>query len=209
MQADELMGLLVVCLSAYAFALLLTARGSPARRQGERAGNDVLGRLAIVRGMRERERREALRAACVGQMPELLDILTLGLSAGLSFDMALATYCSRFQTELSDALREAVLSWQMGLGTRAEVLTGLAEDLRSPAVERFASTVAEALEFGSPLASVLERQAQAMRDEQRSLVEEQIEKVPVKMLVPLGTLIVPAMLLAVLGPLIAAATALQ
>ena len=32
--------------------------------------------------------------------------------------------------------------------------------------------------------------------------EEEIEQVPVKMLVPLGTLIVPAMFLAILGPLL-------
>ena len=48
----------------------------------------------------------------------------------------------------------------------------------------------------------LERQGEAIRDEQRSQVEEEIERVPVKMLVPLGTLIVPAMLVAILGPLL-------
>ena len=65
--------------------------------------------------------------------------------------------------------------------------------------------VCESLAFGSPLAEALERQAQVMRDEQRSLVEEEIERVPVKMLIPLGTLIVPAMLLAILGPLLGGA----
>ena len=35
--------------------------------------------------------------------------------------------------------------------------------------------------------------------------EEEIEKAPVKMLVPLGVLVVPAMLLAILGPLLASA----
>ncbi len=38
-------------------------------------------------------------------------------------------------------------------------------------------------------------------------VEEQIEKAPVKMLIPLGTLIVPAMLLSILGPLLSTAMA--
>ena len=75
------------------------------------------------------------------------------------------------------------------------------------ALRRFATVVAEALAFGSPLAEALERQAQVIRDEQRSQVEEEIEQVPVKMLVPLGTLIVPAMFLAVLGPLMGSVTA--
>ena len=69
-------------------------------------------------------------------------------------------------------------------------------------------SVSQALAFGSPLAAVLEQQAQAIRDEQRSEMEERIEKVPVKMLIPMGTLIVPAMLIAILGPLLGSALTL-
>jgi tight adherence protein C len=74
------------------------------------------------------------------------------------------------------------------------------------ALARFATVVGESLAFGSPLALALEAQARAIRDEQRAQVEEEIEKAPVKMLVPLGVLVVPAMLLAILGPLLASAT---
>ena len=42
-----------------------------------------------------------------------------------------------------------------------------------------------------------------MRCARRAEVQERIEKAPIKMLVPTGTLILPAMLLAVLGPLLA------
>jgi tight adherence protein C len=89
--------------------------------------------------------------------------------------------------------------------SREETLEGVAGRLDVAAVRRFASAVSEALAFGSPLARVLEQQADVLRDEQRSEVEEEIEKVPVKMLIPLGTLIVPAMLLSILGPLVAPA----
>ena len=64
------------------------------------------------------------------------------------------------------------------------------------------TVVGEALAFGAPLAEALEGQAHVIRDEQRAQVEERIERVPVKMLIPLGTLVVPAMFLAVLGPLL-------
>jgi tight adherence protein C len=128
-------------------------------------------------------------------------VLTLGLTAGLSFDASLELYCSRYRNDLSASLSEAMASWRIGLSTRSEALAHLAEELDVDALQRFASAVTEALAFGSPLADVLEHQAQAIRDEHRSHVEEEIEKVPVKMLIPLGTLIVPAMLLAILGPL--------
>ncbi len=66
----------------------------------------------------------------------------------------------------------------------------------------FASVVTESLAFGTPLSDSLERQAGTIRDDQRAALEAEIEKVPVKMLLPLGTLIVPAMLIAILGPLL-------
>ena len=98
-----------------------------------------------------------------------------------------------------------MLSWRIGTRTRERALADLADELGVATLRRFSSVVAEALSFGAPLAEALERQAQGMREEQRSRVEEQIEKVPVKMLVPLGTLIVPAMFLAILGPLLGSA----
>jgi tight adherence protein C len=48
----------------------------------------------------------------------------------------------------------------------------------------------------------LKRRESSLRDEERLAAEERIEKVPIKMLIPLGTLVVPAMLLAILGPLL-------
>ena len=73
---------------------------------------------------------------------------------------------------------------------------------------RFADAVNQALAFGSPLSEALEQQAQTIREEQRAELEAEIERVPVKMLIPLGTLIVPAMLLSILGPLLGASLAI-
>jgi tight adherence protein C len=193
-----------VCLVTYAGVSAALASG---REVGVlRATRRNLRAPAIVARVMSGDSEARWREACAAELPELLDVLTLGLSSGLSFDMALGMYCARFDTELSRALRQASLRWQLGLASRAEALDDLATQMRSPAMGRFASTVSEALEFGSPLAQVLERQSESLRDEQRSEVEERIEKTPVKMLIPLGTLIVPAMMLSILGPLMAAAT---
>ena len=94
-------------------------------------------------------------------------------------------------------------SWRLGLSTRKDALGALAHELDIPAFTVFTSTVCESLEFGAPLASTLVTQAEAVRAARRSAVQENIEKAPVKMLVPTGTLVLPAMLLAILGPLLA------
>lgn len=151
-----------------------------------------------LRGTSSRWTRERI----MREMPTFLDILTLGLSAGLSFDASVELYCARYQTVLAERMSNAVLAWRLGACGRDEALERIAIEAGAPAMRRFAATVGEALAFGSPLAGVLEHQAEAIRAEQRAHVEEDIERMPVRMLIPLGTLIVPAMLLAILGPLL-------
>ncbi len=189
---------LVVCAAACAFAAFLLA-------------SDALGAWRarmMARGRLERRPRKASLSKaergrrCLGELPVMLDVLTLGLAAGLSFDASLELYCERYSGELSGALSESMLAWRMGIRSREAELGRLGDELGIPAFRRFASMVSESLAFGTPLAEALERQGEAIRDEQRSQVEEEIERVPVKMLVPLGTLIVPAMLVAILGPLL-------
>ena len=138
-------------------------------------------------------------------MPELLDILGLGLSAGLSFDGALELYCARRNTELAREMRAALRSWQMGLSSRVQALEDVTAQVGSPSMSSFTAAVREALAFGSPLATTLERQAAVLREKQRALTRKRVEEAPVRMLVPLGTLVVPAMLLAILGPLLSVA----
>lgn len=182
------------------------------RRPGGVSGERLMGRLGrVTRGIAElplarraraAEEAERRRAGCLSELPALLDVVTLGLSAGLSFDASLELYCSRNESELARAFDEAMTAWRIGVRSRQEALWELADGLGVPALMRFASVVGEALAFGAPLAETLEGQARVIRDEQRAQVEERIERVPVKMLIPLGTLVVPAMFLAILGPLL-------
>lgn len=183
-----------------------TSRGASRRSMtGVPQLGELMSRIPILRPLSDRRARLERNARCLAQMPILLDIVTLGLSAGLSFDASLDLYRSRVRGELSNAIGLAMLEWRTGVSSRAEALTRLADEFDSQAFRRFSDAVLEALAFGSPLAATLARQAQAIRDDQSAQVEEQIEKVPVKMLIPLGTLIVPAMLLAILGPLLGSA----
>lgn len=173
---------------------------------------DLVGRsraAEVMEGLGEKKRLAARRKECLGQMPAMIDVVTLGLSAGLSFDSSLALYCARSDGELSRLLSQAMLSWQIGELGREEALLRAACDSGVKALAGFGSVVCESLALGSPLTAALERQAQAIREEERSRVEEEIERVPVKMLIPLGTLIVPAMLLAILGPLLGSALVLR
>ena len=199
---------LVVALSTFAAAFeLMGTDGVRARPRHPYASEwkvaaDIVKRLPMVREVRAASQRAELRSSAIKELPTLLDVVTLGLSSGLSFDASLELYCQHYDTALSKAFFEAMLSWRLGIQSRAAALDSLARSMDVTALRRFSAAVSQALEFGSPLAEVLEQQAQTIRDEQRSEMEAEIERVPVKMLIPLGTLIVPAMLLSILGPLL-------
>ena len=56
------------------------------------------------------------------------------------------------------------------------------------------------LRFSAPTAA----QSREIRAAHRAAVEREIERAPVKLLIPTGTLILPALLLSILGPLLGA-----
>ena len=67
---------------------------------------------------------------------------------------------------------------------------------------RDVESAVRSLRFGSSLAEGLEASAAEARAAHRAHVEERVAKAPVKMMVPTGALILPAMLLLVLGPVL-------
>ena len=128
----------------------------------------------------------------LSDVSEMTDIVRLGLLAGLSFDAALEMYCANKTGLLSRSL------------AREDALAEVARVTHVRQLESFAAAVGQAHVLGAPLADTLSRQGIEMRSAHRADVERQIERAPVKLLVPTGTLILPALLLSILGPLLAA-----
>ncbi len=157
----------------------------------------VRGALARVRGKGSRD------AVSLGDVSEMVDIVRLGLLAGLSFDASLALYCENGHGLLAREMDRARMSWQMGLCSREAALRRAAGEVGVRQLESFAAAVDQAYVLGAPLADTLAQQAAEMRSAHRAEVERAIERAPVKLLIPTGTLILPALLLSILGPLLA------
>lgn len=139
-----------------------------------------------------------------GEVAEMIDIVRLGLSSGLSFDASLELYCEGRSDALAARMEQALISWRAGLSSREDELRSVARDFGSTSLEVFALSVSQALELGAPLAETLEGQSGEIRAAHRAEVERRIELAPVKLLIPTGALILPALLLSILGPLLAA-----
>lgn len=151
----------------------------------------------------------ALRQVCdtrkidmENHLSEMLEVLALGLRSGLSFDAALELYHSHFSNALGQSSLSAQQLWQMGLATREVALRRLADSYDSPMFARVIENIIRSLRFGSSLADSLEASALESRAAHKAYREEKVAKAPVKMLIPTATLILPAMLLLVLGPVL-------
>ena len=68
-------------------------------------------------------------AVSLGEASEMIDLICLGLSAGLSFDASLSLYCRERDTKLARRMEQACMSWQIGMQTREEALMDAAADL--------------------------------------------------------------------------------
>lgn len=135
-------------------------------------------------------------------LAEMLDVMALGLRSGLSFERSLDLYLGHFDSMLAQSFERAKVQWSCGLMTREEALRNVAASYDSPVMARVVEDMVRSLRFGSSLAEGLEMAAEEVRSSYRSRKEEQVAKAPVKMMVPTGALILPAMLILVLGPVL-------
>jgi hypothetical protein len=77
-----------------------------------------------------------------------------------------------------------------------------AEEAERQLKEETVEGIIRSLRFGTSLSSDLSEQAASARASRRAKLEERVAKAPVKMLLPVGALILPAMLMLVLGPIL-------
>lgn len=135
-------------------------------------------------------------------LPEMLDVIAIGMRSGLSFDRSLQIYAARFPSLLAGEMASAQRKWSSGLERRADALRELAATYRSMVFARVVESIIRALRFGTAMVQGLEDAAREARTAYRAQRQEQVAKAPVKMMIPTGTLILPAMLIMVLGPVL-------
>ena len=135
-------------------------------------------------------------------LPEMLEVVSLALRSGLSFDMSLQLYAEHFKNILSKSCTVAINKWTSGIQTREDALKDMASSFDSAQFKRIIENIVRSLRFGTSLASSLEEAAVETQTLYKAKREEQVAKAPVKMMIPTGTLILPAMLILVLGPVL-------
>jgi len=146
-------------------------------------------------GRKVRARSESM----VLLLPDVLDLLTISVEAGLGFDAALAKVVEKMEGPLVDEFSQALAEVRMGR-PRREALRDVAARADAQPVSNFVGAIVQAEQLGVPIAKVLQIQSQQLRIERRQRAEEAAAKAPVKMLFPMVGCIFPTIFIVILGP---------
>ena len=133
------------------------------------------------------------------ELPDALDLLTISVESGLSFDGALAQVARNAEGPLAGEFFRVLQEMQIGVG-RTAAIRAMGERTDLTDLKQFAAAMVQADAFGIPIANVLRVQAREMRIKRSQRAEEQAQKVPVKILFPLIFCIFPMLMVVILGP---------
>jgi tight adherence protein C len=132
-------------------------------------------------------------------LPDAIDLMTISVESGLAFDAAVQQVAKNTEGPLADEFSRVLRELQIGQG-RAQALRALGERTEVDDVRSFVTAMVQADSFGIPIANVLRIQSSEIRMKRRQRAEEQAQKVPVKITVPLIFCILPCLFIAVMGP---------
>jgi len=144
-------------------------------------------------------RIQARQHEIVRSLPDVLDLLTICIEAGLGFDAAMSKVAEKWDDELSRAFNRALTEMRMGK-SRREALRDMSDRTDVPDVTSFIAAIIQADQLGVSISKVMRIQSEQMRIKRRQRAEEKAQKAPVKMLIPLTLLIFPAILIMLFGP---------
>ena len=144
-------------------------------------------------------RIKSRQKAILLSIPDVLDLLTISVKAGLGFDAALGKVVEKSEGPLSDEFRRALAEVRIGKARR-DALRELVARTNVPALTNFIGAIIQAESLGVAIANVLEVQSEQLRIERRQRAEEMAAKAPIKMLFPLVGCIFPSMFIVILGP---------
>lgn len=135
----------------------------------------------------------------LAELPEVLEMVSVALSAGDSLFAALARVVPKSRGVLANELEQVLLALEIG-GDLSSELGALARRVPHPHVVEFANKLALAHSRGSPLAEMMREQAKSARSELRNQLLKQAGKKETLMLLPLVFLILPVTVLFAVYP---------
>lgn len=141
-------------------------------------------------------------------LPDILDLLTICVEAGISIDAALVKTTENPQFKgnpLAEEMKQASMEIRAGK-LRIDALKDMAKRTNVDDVKSFVTMLIQTERFGTSLSLALRVHSDSLRTKRRQIAEEAAAKTSVKMLFPLALFVFPAILIVILGPAVISIT---
>lgn len=147
---------------------------------------------------KKKQRQERIKLS----MPDVVDMLSLSVEAGLAFNAAVQKVCYIYRHDKDPFVVELYLMDQnIKLGrSREESLKIMADRVDLMELDSFSSILIQANKMGSSIAEVLKSQADRMRSERFLKAEKVGAQASQKLLIPMMIFIFPIIFIVIFGP---------
>jgi tight adherence protein C len=158
------------------------------------AGGFLLPEAMLKR--RAEGRRQRMREDLV----HFAELVSLAVSAGLGVEGAVDQAASSGEGPLFDELRRLLREARLRGESASTTMSRLPAEVGLADAESLAAAIGAAADHGTAITQALRAQARALRERQRLELVEASERAQVRMLLPVGLLILPAFFVVVLYP---------
>lgn len=150
-------------------------------------------------------RAKARQDEIIRDLPDFTDQIAISVQAGLGFEAAIQRTAKSNVGALADELTRLIQDVRLG-STREAAFKALAARIDVQDLTTFIRAVSQAERTGVSIADILQIQSDELRERRRQRAEERAMKLPVLMLIPMVTCILPPLLIVLLGPAIVQVT---
>ncbi|MFN2464384.1 MAG: type II secretion system F family protein [Candidatus Dormibacteria bacterium] len=184
--AAALGALLFLGLMHLAFPLFLLVLGPPA-----------LGWILPDQWLKQKA--GARRSKVENAIPDFIDLLTICLDAGLSFDAALQRVADKIEGPLAEEMIVMLTEIRYGR-PRLEAMEALASRVDVEDMKAFVNAVTQSQKLGVGLGDTVRIQSAEIRRRRRQAAEEKASQAALKMLFPMIGCIFPTLFIVLMGP---------
>jgi len=149
----------------------------------------------LILNSKIKERQKSITNA----LPDVLDLLTVSVEAGLGFDGALAKVIDKMPGPIADEFDNVLNEMKVGKSKR-DALKDMADRVNINDLTTFIGSIIQADQLGVSIGNVLRIQSDQIREKRRQRAKEKAMKAPVKMLIPMLLFIFPTIFVVLIGP---------
>lgn len=160
----------------------------------------AVGHVAVNSWLKRRCRQRV--QAVTRSLPDVIDLLVVCLEAGIGLNAAIARV-ARERSELGDPLGAELrqVSTEIRRGRpRDEALHDLGVRNGVEELKSLTALMIQSTRLGASMGQTLRAHADLLRTKRRQRAEEIARKLPIKMLIPLATLLLPPLFVVIIGP---------